>query len=143
MTIMKRKEGVMGRIVLITVLIFSMMVMMSRGQENPWGLVDEALEKGIATFGYPGAVALVGDEEGILYYRAVGNYTYGRGLALNNNANPPMALDTLFDLASCSKVTAATSAIAQFYQRGQLDLSFSFPPSPPSSSLLSISCIYK
>lgn len=26
-------------------------------------------------------------------------------------------------MASCTKVTGATSAVAQFYQRGQLDLS--------------------
>ena len=29
----------------------------------------------------------------------------------------------MFDMASCTKVTGATSAVAQFYQRGQLNLS--------------------
>ena len=32
-------------------------------------------------------------------------------------------VQTIFDMASCTKVTGATSAVAQFYQRGQLDLS--------------------
>lgn len=29
-------------------------------------------------------------------------------------------------MASCTKVTGATSAVAQFYQRGELDLSENF-----------------
>ena len=28
----------------------------------------------------------------------------------------------MWDMASCTKVTGATSAIAQFYQRGEIDL---------------------
>lgn len=87
-----------------------------------WSVVDEALQKGIDTFGYPGCVALVGDSQGILYWKSFGSYTYGKPVPLNDNTNPPMIESTIFDMASCTKVTGATSAVAQFYQRGQLDL---------------------
>lgn len=41
---------------------FYLIVGQTIAQQNPWQLVDDALAKGIKTKGYPGAVALVGDE---------------------------------------------------------------------------------
>ncbi|CAE7202334.1 amiE [Symbiodinium sp. KB8] len=52
-----------------------------------------------------------------------GNYTYGvRDAPATPGRNPPMTTSTRFDLASLSKVVGATSAAAQFYQRGELAL---------------------
>ncbi|KAF2078278.1 hypothetical protein CYY_000468 [Polysphondylium violaceum] len=89
-----------------------------------WSPVDELLEGAVSNGTFPGCVALVGNKKGILYSSAVGSYTYGIPPVYHPPGidNPPMALDTLFDMASCSKVTAATTAIAQFYQRGELNL---------------------
>lgn len=86
-----------------------------------WSVVDQALEQWIQNKAYPGCVAAVGDSKGYLYYRAFGNFTYGLPTVLNGD-NPAMNIGTLFDLASVSKVVAATTAIAQFYERGELDL---------------------
>eukprot|EP01095_Lingulamoeba_sp_RSL-Kostka_P016291 TRINITY_DN7924_c1_g1_i1.p1 TRINITY_DN7924_c1_g1~~TRINITY_DN7924_c1_g1_i1.p1 ORF type:complete len:455 (-),score=154.28 TRINITY_DN7924_c1_g1_i1:92-1456(-) len=90
--------------------------------DSNWSPVDNALNQWIKNFAYPGCVALVANEKEILYFKAFGNYTYGAPPPLNAPNNPPMELDTIFDLASCTKVTGATTAIAQFYERGELDL---------------------
>ncbi|GAM27997.1 hypothetical protein SAMD00019534_111730, partial [Acytostelium subglobosum LB1] len=87
-----------------------------------WAPVDAFLEQAIANGTFPGCVALVGNKDGILYASAPGHYTYGVPTPLNDGVVPKMTMDTLFDMASCSKVTATTTAIAQFYQRGELDL---------------------
>merc|ERR1712137_1020844 len=110
----------MKKAVLILIVFF---VSVSIAQSSdPWSVVDQALQKGISTYGYPGCVAIVGDADGVLYRKSFGNYTYGKPVPLNDNTNPKVTLNTLFDMASCTKVTGATSAAAQFYQRGQLDL---------------------
>jgi CubicO group peptidase (beta-lactamase class C family) len=78
---------------------------------------------------------VVGRGTELLFARAVGAYAYagddetsdaGRGrdggeegTAMHLTA---MRLDTVFDVASLSKVLAATSAVAWMYQRGLLDL---------------------
>merc|ERR1712137_62323 len=110
----------MKKAVLILIVFF---VSVSIAQSSdPWSVVDQALQKGISTYGYPGCVAIVGDADGVLYWKSFGNYTYGKPVPLNDNTNPKVTLNTLFDMASCTKVTGATSAVAQFYQRGELDL---------------------
>merc|ERR1712137_526338 len=103
-------------------LVIFCLIGFSLAQNDPWSVVDNALERGMETFGYPGCVALVANSQGVLYFRSFGNYTYGKPVPMNSNTNPAMDLDTMFDLASCSKVVGATSAVAQFYQRGELDL---------------------
>jgi len=76
----------------------------------------------------PGAVGIVGNAEKILYASALGNYTFGiRPPYVPNSfgsksGSPPTQLDTLFDLASCSKIVGATTGIALLYQQGKVDL---------------------
>lgn len=49
----------MHRVCCVLVLIACLVFV--QGQSNPWSVVDQALQKGIDTFGYPGCVAMVGD----------------------------------------------------------------------------------
>jgi len=86
-----------------------------------WGPVDDALNNAMAEKAFPGCVAIVGTKGKMLYAKSFGSFTYGVPPP-NNNDNPPMQLDTMFDMASCTKVFATTTSIAQFYQRGELDL---------------------
>jgi len=83
---------------------------------------DEVLSQAILNGSFPGCVALIASSEGVLHKVALGNYTFGIPPPLNNGKNPPMEIETLFDMASCSKIVGATTATAQFYQRGELDL---------------------
>lgn len=91
------------------------------GEGQDWTSVDRALEAGVADGAFPGCVAIVGDAKGALYVKTFGHYTYG-AIPPRNRDNPHMSTSTLFDMAICTKVTATTSAVAQFYQRGELAL---------------------
>lgn len=91
-----------------------------------WADAGLILSKAIDNHTFPGCVALVGNESGILFQQAFGNYTYGLlppYLPQPPPAHsPPMQLTTLFDMASCTKVVATNTAVALLYQMGLLDL---------------------
>lgn len=63
----------------------------------------------------PGAVVLVGNRDGILFRRAFGH-------AALQPEKRAMAEDTVFDLASLTKVVATTTAVMQLVERGKLRL---------------------
>ena len=74
------------------------------------------LERAVAARTFPGAVALVADRaHGTLLRVAVGNYTYGAPTPRGQPGGTPVALDTVFDMASCSKVAATTTAVARLF----------------------------
>jgi serine-type D-Ala-D-Ala carboxypeptidase len=73
------------------------------------------VEKSIAAGDYPGAVILVG-HRGHVIYRGV----FGYRRLLPDKA--PMQFDTVFDLASLTKVVAVTPAIMQLLEQGKLTL---------------------
>ncbi len=64
----------------------------------------------------PGAVVLVGRGDKILYQKAIGN----RALVPNAEA---MTLDTMFDLASLTKVVATTTSVMILVEQGRIRLS--------------------
>jgi serine-type D-Ala-D-Ala carboxypeptidase len=73
------------------------------------------VKKSIANGYYPGAVILVGHRGHIIY----------RGVFGNKEITPsvmPMQFDTVFDIASLTKVVVTTTAIMQLIENGQLDL---------------------
>lgn len=63
----------------------------------------------------PGAVVLIGQEDEIVYRHAF-------GLRATRPQAVPMTVDTIFDLASLTKVVATTTAVMQLVERGTLDL---------------------
>ncbi len=69
----------------------------------------------IAQHKLPGAVLLVGHNGRIVFEHAYGNR------ALEPTVEP-MTEDTIFDMASLSKVIVTTTAILQLYEQGKLDL---------------------
>lgn len=73
------------------------------------------IEKSIAEGHYPGAVVLMG-HHGQLVYRGV----FGNRRILPNVA--PMQADTVFDIASLTKVVATTPAIMQLVEQGKIAL---------------------
>ena len=76
----------------------------SAQQQKPQ--LDAILTKGIESGLFPGAVAIVGRAKDILYTGNVGRFT-------NDSSSPAMNVaDTIFDMASCSKVIGTTSAVA-------------------------------
>ena len=63
----------------------------------------------------PGAVILVGVGDRVVYQKAIGH----RALVPSHE---PMTLDTIFDLASLTKVIATTSLVMRLVERGGLSL---------------------
>src|SRR5436189_155970 len=63
----------------------------------------------------PGAVLLSGQGERIVHRKAYGN----RALVPSRE---PMTVDTIFDIASLTKVTATTPALMKLFEQGKLRL---------------------
>ncbi len=77
--------------------------------------VDAVIEQAIRDGNIPGAVLLVGHNGHVIYRKAYGN----RALEPRRE---PMTLDTIFDLASLTKVIATTTAVMQLVEQGKVRL---------------------
>lgn len=78
--------------------------------------LDAVIESAIAANQVPGAVLVVGHANRVVYYKAYGN----RSLTPTRE---PMTLDTVFDIASLTKVVATTSAMMKLVETGKVRLS--------------------
>ena len=78
--------------------------------------IDALVQQDIQDKKLPGAVVLVGHKGKIVFRKAYGN----RSLVPTVE---PMTVDTIFDLASLTKVVATTTSIMQLIERGKLRLS--------------------
>ncbi len=77
--------------------------------------IDALVEKDIADKKLPGAVVVIGHKGKIVYRKAFGN----RALVPNVEK---MTVDTIFDIASLTKVVATTTSIMILVERGQIRL---------------------
>lgn len=77
--------------------------------------IAEIVEKEIQAGHIPGAVVLIGNQGKVVYRRAFGS----RAL---RPEKLPMTEDTIFDLASLTKVIATTTAVMQLVENGKLRL---------------------
>ena len=75
--------------------------------------VDAVIQQAIAEGNIPGAVLVVGHDGKVIYRKAYGN----RALEPRHE---PMTLDTVFDLASLTKVVATTTAVMQLMELGKV-----------------------
>jgi CubicO group peptidase (beta-lactamase class C family) len=80
-----------------------------------WTPAQKVLTDAIVDAAFPGCSAVVVDKTGILYSALLGHQTY------EPNATP-IQMDTLWDMASLTKVLITTTAVAQLYERGHLSL---------------------
>ncbi|HYB44156.1 MAG TPA: exo-beta-N-acetylmuramidase NamZ domain-containing protein [Candidatus Methylomirabilis sp.] len=80
-----------------------------------WPELDSAARDAVGTNEVPGAVILVGQGDRVLYRKAVGS----RALVPHTE---PMTADTIFDLASLTKVVATTPAVLLLWEQGRIDL---------------------
>jgi uncharacterized protein YbbC (DUF1343 family)/CubicO group peptidase (beta-lactamase class C family) len=75
--------------------------------------LDAIVDGGVRDHLYPGAVLIVGHDGKILHRKAYGN----RALV---PATEPMTVDTIFDIASLTKVVATTPALMLLFEQGKL-----------------------
>src|SRR5205085_10470251 len=78
-------------------------------------VLDSIVRDAIREEQIPGAVVLVWHNGHVVYRRAFGN----RALEPHRE---PMTLDTIFDIASLTKVVATTTAVMQLVQKGEIRL---------------------
>jgi uncharacterized protein YbbC (DUF1343 family)/CubicO group peptidase (beta-lactamase class C family) len=85
--------------------------------QDPAGFapVEPLVRAAIERHELPGAVVLVGQGDAILYHAAFGS----RAL---QPSPEPMTEDTIFDVASLTKVVATTTSVMQLVERGQIRL---------------------
>ena len=76
-------------------------------------VVDPIVEEAIREKQIPGAVVIVGHEGRVIYRKAFGSRAI-------EPRREPMTLDTIFDLASLTKVLATTTAVMQLVEQGKV-----------------------
>jgi beta-glucosidase-like glycosyl hydrolase/CubicO group peptidase (beta-lactamase class C family) len=77
-------------------------------------VIDSLANDAIAQHATPGCVVLVAKDDKIVLQKAYGNLTY--------NSNQPVTTQTVYDLASVTKISATTLAVMKLYEEGKLDL---------------------
>jgi uncharacterized protein YbbC (DUF1343 family)/CubicO group peptidase (beta-lactamase class C family) len=77
--------------------------------------IPALVEQAIADKKLPGAVVLVGRDDRVVYQKAIGNRAV-------SPAAEPMTLDTMFDLASLTKVVATTTSVMKLVEDGKIRL---------------------
>src|SRR5580704_14278834 len=77
--------------------------------------VDQQMERAVQDGLVPGGVVLIGHNGQVVYQKAYGS----RALIPQRE---PMALDTIFDAASLTKVLATTPSIMRLFEQGQIRL---------------------
>ncbi|MEW6068806.1 MAG: exo-beta-N-acetylmuramidase NamZ domain-containing protein [Nitrospirota bacterium] len=84
-------------------------------QEEKFEPVTEIIEKAVYEGKITGAVIMIGNQGKVPYHRAFGYRTI-------KPKKIPMSIDTIFDIASLTKVVATTTAVMQLFEKGKLRL---------------------
>jgi beta-glucosidase-like glycosyl hydrolase/CubicO group peptidase (beta-lactamase class C family) len=77
-------------------------------------VIDSIAADAIAKGATPGAVVLVAKDGKIAYYKTYGNFSY-------DNAEP-VTKESIYDMASVTKICATTISVMKLYDEGKLDL---------------------
>lgn len=89
---------------------------MTQGPTDAFGEVAAEVRRGINRGLYPGAVVVVGRRDTILYAEGFGRFTWDR------RSHVPKPAESLWDIASLTKVVATTTAAALLVEQGRLNL---------------------
>ena len=83
--------------------------------------IDAIVENYMGQGFFPGATIVVARGGKIVYEKAYG-YAMLNDMGVRLSDPRPMELDTMFDLASCTKIMATTQSIMKLYSEGKIDL---------------------
>ncbi len=114
-----RAKALVTKIVVIMMALFLLATTvgaaMSTTEAEQAGRIDRLMDSAISRGLIAGGVVLVGNRQEVLFERA-----YGR--ASGEPDARPMSLDTIFDLASLTKVVATAPAVLKLAEEGRLSL---------------------
>ncbi len=77
-------------------------------------IIDSIANDGIAAGAYPGCVVLVAKDGKIAFEKAYGKYNY--------DTPQPISLNSIYDIASVTKICATTLAVMKLYDEGKIKL---------------------
>lgn len=77
--------------------------------------VEDIVSQSIAKSYFPGAQLIIGNDKNTIFEKSFGNFTY-------DEFSPVVTDESMYDLASLTKVIATTSAIMKLYQEEKIDL---------------------
>lgn len=85
------------------------------GYSAAWLSIDSIVNDAMNRKAFPGAVVLAVQNGEIKYHKAFGNYEF-------DESSLPVTLESIYDLASVTKISATTVAVMKLYEQGKLDL---------------------
>lgn len=85
------------------------------GVSPAWLTIDSIVYDAMAKKAFPGCEVLAVQDGEIKYHKAFGHYEFDR-------KSLPVTLESIYDLASVTKISAATVAVMKLYEQGKLDL---------------------
>ena len=114
------KHGLRGPSAVVLLLVLALSEVLAGNQAGPnrvegFSRIDELVREAMAAKLTPGAVVVVGRGDQTVYEKAF-------GFRATVPAEEPMTLDTVFDLASLTKVVGTTTAVMTLIEEGRLRL---------------------
>lgn len=103
---MKKSALIFLQLIIINISLFA----------NDFSAIDNVVSQGILNHAFPGAQLIIADNNDILYEKCYGNFTY-------DEFSAPVTDESMFDLASVTKVVATTTAIMILYDQQKFFLS--------------------
>jgi beta-glucosidase-like glycosyl hydrolase/CubicO group peptidase (beta-lactamase class C family) len=85
------------------------------GTSPAWLAIDSIVRDGIVRKAFPGCEVLAVQNGEIKYHKAFGNYEF-------DSRSKPVTLESIYDLASVTKISATTVSIMKLYEQGKLGL---------------------
>lgn len=82
--------------------------------DERFAAIDSIANDAIAKRAFPGCVVLAAKDGQITYHKAFGKYQY--------ETEQPVQLESIFDLASVTKISATTVAVMKLYEQKKIDL---------------------
>ncbi len=102
-------------VLLMLSLLLALLPASARAESSSWQAADDAVRDAVAASEVPGVVLVVGQREQVLHRKVLG----WRALVPKPER---MTADTLFDIASLTKVVATTPAVLVLWEQGRIDL---------------------
>jgi CubicO group peptidase (beta-lactamase class C family) len=112
-----KKQLIHLRTVIITflIIIFASSCTSKIEKTLNFSKIDNLMQQAVSDSVFPGAVLLFGIDHTFLFSKAYGHYTYDKN-------SRPVKTNSIFDLASVSKVVGTTSAAMILVDRGKLNI---------------------
>lgn len=97
-------------------LILSLLLFLTISASYDWSPVDQIIHNTIKVMGFPGASLRIANKTHVIYSNNYGTLTFNSPPF----GAPPVTNDTIYDIASLSKVTGTLSVIMQIVDEGLL-----------------------